>query len=111
MDEPFASLDAQTRELMQSELLAILTNSSVGVVFVTHQIEEALYLADRVVVLSGRPARISSIVEVTFPRPRDLDTKRSAEFQELLSQIWRDIEEDVLRAMSEQSSLSASPVK
>ncbi len=96
MDEPFAALDAQTREIMQRELLRILRQTSVGVVFVTHQIEEALYLADRVVVMSARPGRIKDEIAVPFARPRSLDIKRDQEFQNLYAHIWGAIESDIL---------------
>ena len=96
MDEPFAALDAQTREVMQRELLRILEQTRVGVVFVTHQLEEALYLADRVVVVGGRPGRIRGEVVVPFPRPRSLETKRDAEFQRLYGELWNSIEPDVM---------------
>jgi len=98
MDEPFAALDAQTREIMQQELLRILAQTQVGVVFVTHQIEEALYLADRVVVMGVRPGRIRDEVHVPFARPRSLGIKRDPEFQALYARIWASIETDVLAA-------------
>ncbi len=82
MDEPFASLDAQTREALQSELLTIWGRSAKTVAFVTHDIGEALYLADRVIVLSGRPARVRETVDVTLPRPRDQSVRRLAWFRE-----------------------------
>ena len=99
MDEPFASLDAQTREVMQRELLGIHESTGVGVVFVTHQIEEALFLADRVVVLGGRPAQIRKTITVPFGRPRGLDTKRIPRFQELYNEVWQEIQGDVERAI------------
>ena len=80
MDEPFAALDAQTRETMQSELLAVWGRAPKTVVFVTHDIGEALYLADRVVVLTARPARVRDIVAVSLPRPRDHSLRRAACF-------------------------------
>ena len=102
MDEPFAALDAQTRELMQRELLRILSSTNVGVVFITHQIEEALYLADTVIILAGRPATIRRVIDVPFDRPRGLEIKRMPEFQRLNDQVWREIEEDVERALREE---------
>lgn len=72
MDEPFSALDTRTRTLLQQELLHIWQQTRKGILFVTHSIEEALLLADRVVVLSGRPARIKQEVTLPFPRPRDL---------------------------------------
>ena len=89
MDEPFASLDAQTRELMQAELLRIWKAAKKTVVFVTHQIDEAVYLSDRVIVMSGRPGRILADIPVDLPRPRALDVKRSPEFAQYEAQIWK----------------------
>jgi ABC-type nitrate/sulfonate/bicarbonate transport system ATPase subunit len=107
MDEPFAALDAQTREIMQQELLRILAQTMVGVVFVTHQIEEALYLADRVVVMGTRPGRIRDEVRVPFSRPRSLALKRDGEFQNLYGRIWKSIESDVLASLLPAEGLSA----
>jgi NitT/TauT family transport system ATP-binding protein len=78
MDEPFSSVDAQTREMLQAELMAIFDRTETTVVFVTHDIAEAIYLADRVVVLTRRPGRIQEIVEVDLPRPRDGQVRRSS---------------------------------
>ena len=89
MDEPFASLDAQTREVMQAELLRIWNAAQKTVVFVTHQIEEAVYLSDRVVVMSARPGRILADIPIDLPRPRALEVKRTAEFARYADQIWR----------------------
>jgi len=89
MDEPFASLDAQTREVMQAELLRIWNAARKTVVFVTHQIEEAVYLSDRVVVMSARPGRILADLRIDLPRPRALDVKRSAEFTTYAARIWK----------------------
>jgi NitT/TauT family transport system ATP-binding protein len=99
MDEPFASLDAQTREIMQAELLKMWNQTKKTVIFVTHQIEEAIYLSDRVVVFSARPAKIREIVKVDIPRPRSLSVKRNKEFLELADQVWNIIEEEVLKSM------------
>jgi NitT/TauT family transport system ATP-binding protein len=96
MDEPFASLDAQTREVMQVELLRILGSSSAGVVFVTHQIDEALLLSDRVVVIVANPGRIAREIPVPFDRPRERGIKRGREFQALSDEIWKQIEGDVM---------------
>lgn len=101
MDEPFASLDAQTRELMQRELLKIWESQRATVIFVTHQIEEALYLSDRVVVFSSRPGSIKEIVDVPFSRPRDLSIKRQPEFVSRVDRIWKLIEEEVEAALRE----------
>jgi NitT/TauT family transport system ATP-binding protein len=95
MDEPFASLDAQTRELMQEELLRIWAKARKTVLFVTHQIDEAIYLSDRVVVFSGRPGRVKDIITVGIERPRQLRIKREARFHAIEDRIWGLIEEDV----------------
>lgn len=96
MDEPFASLDAQTREIMQTELLRIWHETEGGsVVFITHQIDEAIFLADRVIVLTARPGRIKTVVNVGFPRPRDLSIKRAPEFVEKVDYVWKLIEDEV----------------
>ena len=73
MDEPFAAVDAQTRSALQQELLGLWERTETTVLFVTHSVEEALLLSDRVVVLSGRPARVREIVHVELPRPRELE--------------------------------------
>jgi NitT/TauT family transport system ATP-binding protein len=95
MDEPFASLDAQTRELMQEELLQIWLQARKTVLFVTHQIDEAIYLSDRVVVFSGRPGKVKEIIPVEIERPRPLGVKRDARFHAIEDRIWSLIEEDV----------------
>ncbi len=71
MDEPFGALDAQTRNTMQSELLRIWGEDKKTVIFVTHSVDEAIYLADRIVIMSARPGRIKDVIDVAFPRPRN----------------------------------------
>jgi NitT/TauT family transport system ATP-binding protein len=95
MDEPFASLDAQTRELMQEELTRIWAKAQKTVLFITHQIDEAIYLADRVVVFSGRPGKVKDSIAVDIERPRPLGVKRQARFHALEDRIWGLIDEDV----------------
>ena len=97
MDEPFAALDAQTREFMQAELLKIWARSRKTVLFITHQIDEAAYLADRVIVMGTRPGRIKQEFRVPFDRPRALSFKRDAKFHALCDDIWRLIEEEAER--------------
>ena len=77
MDEPFSSVDSQTREMLQAELMAIFDQTETTVLFITHDIAEAIYLADQVVVLTQRPGRIQEIVRVDLPRPRDGQVRRS----------------------------------
>ncbi len=95
MDEPFASLDAQTRELMQAELLGIWAQARKTVVFITHQIDEAIYLSDRVIVMSARPGRIIDDITVGLGRPRSLEVKRSAAFAKLEERIWNQLVREV----------------
>src|SRR6516164_8589457 len=94
MDEPFAALDAQTREFMQAELLKIWAKAKKTVLFITHQIIEAIYLADRVVVMSARPGRVKDVFRVPFGRPRNLSLKRESRFLELEDSVWKLIEEE-----------------
>lgn len=89
MDEPFASLDAQTRELMQAELLRIWSQARKTVLFVTHQINEAVFLSDRVIVMSARPGRILADIRIDLPRPRDLSIKRTPPFVAYEDEIWK----------------------
>ena len=89
MDEPFAALDAQTREVMQAELLRIWNAARKTVLFVTHQIDEAVYLSDRVVVMAARPGRVIADITIDLRRPRDLSVKRTPEFAVYEEQIWR----------------------
>lgn len=97
MDEPFAALDAQTREFMQAELLKIWSRAGKTVVFITHQIDEAVFLADRVVVMGTRPGRIKGEFQIPFARPRTLAVKRDPEFLKHCDQIWNLIEEEAAR--------------
>jgi NitT/TauT family transport system ATP-binding protein len=98
MDEPFAALDAQTREIMQTELLRIWERGQKTVLFVTHQIDEAVFLSDRVLVFARRPGRLQAEVKIPLPRPRNLAMKRTSEFVALVDRIWRMIEDDVRAA-------------
>jgi NitT/TauT family transport system ATP-binding protein len=99
MDEPFASLDAQTREIMQTELTRIWEQGRKTVLFVTHQIDEAVFLSDRVLVFARRPGRIRETVTIDLPRPRALGLKRTPEFVRYVDHIWGLIEEDVRQSV------------
>src|SRR3954451_9603650 len=88
MDEPFGALDAQTRETMQEEVTHLWERTKKTIVFVTHDIEEAVYLGDRVVVLSARPGRIKEEVKIDLPRPRTLEAKKSIQCHEYRNHIW-----------------------
>lgn len=89
LDEPFSGLDSQTREIMQSELLKIWGERKKTAIFVTHQIDEAVYLADRVIAFSARPARIVEEWQIPFERPRSLELKQTREHRNIEDQIWQ----------------------
>jgi NitT/TauT family transport system ATP-binding protein len=108
MDEPFAALDAQTRELMQEELLQIWAQAKKTVLFITHQIDEAIYLSDRVVVFSVRPGKVKEIVPVEIERPRKLRLKREPRFHKIEDHIWGLIEDDVKGRMTADQNLDGS---
>jgi NitT/TauT family transport system ATP-binding protein len=95
MDEPFGALDAQTRETMQEELTRLWERTGKTIVFVTHDIDEAVYLGDRVVVLTARPGRIREELRIDLPRPRSLDIKKSSQCHEYRNRIW-----DLIRSES-----------
>jgi ABC-type nitrate/sulfonate/bicarbonate transport system ATPase subunit len=101
MDEPFGSLDAQTRTLMQELLLALWERHQQTVLFVTHDIEEAVLLADRVCVMTARPGRIKKSIAVRMPRPRSIESTTSPEFNELRREVLELIREESLRAAME----------
>ncbi len=88
MDEPFGALDVQTRDILQDELLNIWGKEQKTVVFVTHSIEEAIYLADRIAVITPRPARVDRIIDVPFGRPRTEAIKSERKFLDMRSEIW-----------------------
>ena len=94
LDEPFANLDAQTREFMQYELLRIWQATRKTGLFVTHQISEAIYLADRVIVFTARPGKVKEIIHINLPRPRKLGIKRDLKFLEYEKFVWNLIEEE-----------------
>lgn len=100
MDEPFASIDAQMREVMQEELLKIWDLDKKTVIFVTHSIDEAVYLSDRVIVMTGRPGRVKANLKIDLPRPRwEYDVKGRPEFGKFRSELWNMLKEEVLRQM------------
>jgi NitT/TauT family transport system ATP-binding protein len=105
MDEPFGSLDAQTRNIMQRELLRIWQKKSKTVIFVTHSVDEALYLSDRVIVLTARPASVKKDFIIDLPRPRD---RAGEEFAKMRHALLAEVEDEVTKAMeSEQKRKNA----
>jgi NitT/TauT family transport system ATP-binding protein len=108
MDEPFAALDAQTKIVMQEELLHIFDATHKTVLFVTHAIEEAILLGDEVVVMTARPGRIKEVIAVDLPRPRSLDMVNTPEFGALFDRTFRLIREEVTAAMEQQAQMAAA---
>lgn len=99
MDEPFAALDEQNKLLLQEELLSIWEQNRKTVIFITHSIDEAVFLADRVLVMTARPGTIKSIVDVPLSRPRSIEAlKGDVLFRNLTRQIWHSVKEEVQRA-------------
>ena len=88
MDEPFAAVDAMTREVMQSELARIVSETGQAIVFITHSVDEAITLADRIAIVTNRPGQIRDIVSVDIPRPRGRESRKMPEFQHLRDHIW-----------------------
>ncbi|MDJ0976472.1 MAG: ABC transporter ATP-binding protein [Planctomycetota bacterium] len=98
-DEPFAALDAMTRQVLQEELNRLVETTKKTVVFITHSIDEALLLADRIVVLTARPGRVKTEVANPLPRPRTAKVQLSADYLRLKEQIWESVQEEVLAHM------------
>jgi ABC-type nitrate/sulfonate/bicarbonate transport system ATPase subunit len=107
LDEPFAALDAQTREFMQEELLRVWSTTGKTAIFITHDIKEAIYLADRVLVFTARPGRIKECVAIDLPRPRRLHIKREPDFLAYEDRIWASIEDEVKAAAREAELIEA----
>jgi NitT/TauT family transport system ATP-binding protein len=103
MDEPFGALDAQTRHLMQSELLGIWQRTPKTVIFVTHDVQEAVYLADRVVVMSARPGRIMATVDTRFDK-NDKDIFRAKPFIDKVDELWGLVREEAIKAQGSQQA-------
>ena len=99
MDEPFGAVDAQTRQLLQEQLLELWQSQRKTVIFITHSMDEAVYLSDRVVVMTPRPGRVAEILDVPLPRPRvSEEVRRDAKFVDLTNYIW----ESLKKAMESQ---------
>ncbi len=100
LDEPFAAVDAQTREILQTDLLNITYDSNKTVIFITHSIDEAVFLADRVAVMTARPGVIKEIVDVTIPREKRFtdDIKSTADFVQIRHKLWELLKEEVVKS-------------
>ncbi|GEL23161.1 hypothetical protein PSU4_21150 [Pseudonocardia sulfidoxydans NBRC 16205] len=98
MDEPFAALDAQTRDRIGQSLLDIWAQQRKTVLFVTHSIDEAVYLSDRILVMTFRPGTVRAEIPVDLPRPRDERVRNSAEFARYRAQVWDQLAEEVTRS-------------
>ncbi|MGM8365716.1 ABC transporter ATP-binding protein [Virgibacillus sp. W0181] len=101
MDEPFSALDAQTRTLMQEELLTIWNRTKLSTLYVTHNIQEAVYLADRVIVLSRHPGKIKSIIDIDLPKTGRGEEQYRMQFEQYADDIWQLIRHDAAEALKE----------
>jgi len=98
MDEPLGALDAQTRLMLQEQLLELWSETGKTVVYVTHGLEEAVLLADRVVVMTAHPGTVKAVLEVPIPRPRDVSTTSTPQFASLTGELWNQLRDEVVRA-------------
>ena len=110
MDEPFAALDAQTRETLQIELIKIWEADKKTIVFITHSIDEAILLSDRVAIMTARPGNIKEIIEVSLPRPRTEDIRNSVEFARIRQYAWELIKDEVSKAQHLQAKPEAGEI-
>ncbi len=105
MDEPFGAIDAQTRELMQEELMRICQQEQKTVVFITHDLDEAVLLADRVLLMSRGPGRVREVIDVDLPRPRlDYDVRGHANFAKVRGHLWHELRNDLVEQRAEELS-------
>lgn len=95
MDEPFGALDAQTRHLLQEDLVHLMQRQPKTVVFVTHDMDEAVYLSDRVVIMTPRPGRVAEILDVPLGKPRNLEVRKTRQFAELTTYVWERLRDGV----------------
>ncbi len=109
MDEPFSALDAQNKLLLQEELLRIWDEQKKTVVFITHSVDEAVFLGDRIMVMTAQPGRVKSFVDVPLPRPRNLiELQGAPAFGELVHRIWSGLRDEVQRARDQENTKAAS---
>jgi NitT/TauT family transport system ATP-binding protein len=109
MDEPFAALDVQTKAIMSNELLTLWDQSKPSVIFVTHDLEEAIALADKVVVMSAGPGTVKEVFDIDLPRPRGSvqEIRFGKRFGELHEQIWETLRDEVTRAYAQTAQVGA----
>jgi len=108
MDEPFGALDAQTRSLMQGELLAIWEKTRKTVIFVTHDVHEAVYLAERVAVMTARPGRIKTIVDTAFDKA-DPEVHRTKAFVDKVDEVWNLVRDEAVKALEKRPAMTVAP--
>ena len=105
MDEPFSALDAQNKLLLQEELLRIWEEHKKTVVFITHSVDEAVFLGDRIMVMTAQPGRVKSFVRVQLPRPRNIiELQGTPEFGDIVHRIWAGLREEVQRAREQEAT-------
>jgi NitT/TauT family transport system ATP-binding protein len=105
MDEPFSALDAQNKLLLQEELLRIWEEHKKTVVFITHSVDEAVFLGDRIMVMTAQPGKVKTFVQVPLPRPRNImELQKSSEYGELIANIWSSLREEVQRARAQEET-------
>jgi NitT/TauT family transport system ATP-binding protein len=113
MDEPFGALDVQTKAIMSNELLALWEQSQPSVLFITHDLEEAIYLADKVVVMTASPGRVKAVYDIDLPRPRGAaqEIRFHPRFIELQHQIWESLRDEVQRAYQRTAAATPEPAR
>jgi NitT/TauT family transport system ATP-binding protein len=108
MDEPFSALDAQNKLLLQEELLRIWEEHKKTVVFITHSVDEAVFLGDRIMVMTAQPGRLKTFVQVPLARPRSImELQKTPEYGELITQIWASLREEVERARRQEEEMTS----
>jgi NitT/TauT family transport system ATP-binding protein len=112
MDEPFSALDAQNKLLLQEELLRIWEEQKKTVVFITHSVDEAVFLGDRIMVMTAQPGHVKSMVRVPLPRPRNIiELQKAPEFGELVHRIWSGLRDEVQRAREQENKEAEDDIK
>ena len=108
MDEPFSALDAQNKLLLQEELLRIWEEHKKTVVFITHSVDEAVFLGDRIMVMTAQPGKVKAFVAVPLPRPRNMmELQKSPEYGALIAHIWSSLREEVQRARAQEEEIKS----